>query len=462
MAYTKIHAVTATVHKAVAYICNPDKTDQNILISSFGCSPETAAYDFKFALSKTKQSDPNKAFHLIQAFLPGEVSYNEAHQVGVELADKLLEGKYSYIVSTHIDKNHLHNHIIFCAADNIEHKKYHDCRQTYYHIRRLNDELCAEHNLSVIQPGNKRGKKYNEWQAEKSGSSIKSILCRDIDAAIKSASSYEAFLLLMQTKGYEIKGQQLNVDTPKYIAFRPSDREHFIRGSIRSLGAEYTRERIKERIDTKLLNTPEKESESPARKNSVLREYSSRKLLDTSSDKFEENPYLKKWADTQNLKIAANIYSDIDSVSALEKQINIKSAEAKSTRQSLHNDEQELKKMGELIKYAKQYQDNHIYHIRYQKSKDKDRYFRQHETELLLHDGAENMLRQWGISPNNIELSKLQNKYEILLTQKDTLHAQFKSLNKEINTLQSKQNNLKLYFGDPIIPKKQYHSFELP
>lgn len=389
MAYTKIHAVTATVHKAVAYICNPDKTDQNILISSFGCSPETAAYDFKFSLSKTRQSDPNKAFHLIQAFLPGEVTYNEAHQVGVKLADRLLEGKYSYIVSTHIDKNHLHNHIIFCAADNIEHKKYHDCRQTYYRIRRLSDELCAEHNLSVIQSGNKRGKKYNEWQAEKSGSSIKSILCRDIDAAIKSASSYEAFLLLMQTKGYEIKGQQINVDTPKYIAFRPSDREHFIRGSVRSLGAEYTRERIKERIDTKLLNAPEKKFGSPVRKNSILREYSSQKLLDTSSDKFEENPYLKKWADTQNLKIAASIYSDIDSVSSLEKQLSIKSAEAKSTRQSLHNVEQELKKMGKLIKYAKQYQSNHIYQLRYQKSKDKDRYFRQHETELLLHGGAE-------------------------------------------------------------------------
>ena len=104
MAYTKIHAITATVSKAVDYICNPDKTDEGILISSYGCSPETAAYDFKFALSKTSQSDPNKAYHLIQSFLPGEVSYKEAHQIGVELADRLLEGKYSYVVSTHIDK----------------------------------------------------------------------------------------------------------------------------------------------------------------------------------------------------------------------------------------------------------------------------------------------------------------------------------------------------------------------
>lgn len=121
MAYTKIHAITATVGKAVDYICNPGKTDEGILISSYGCSPETAAYDFKFQLSKTSQSDPNKAYHLIQSFLPGEVSYREAHQIGVELADRLLEGEYSYVVTTHIDKEHVHNHIIFCAADNINH-----------------------------------------------------------------------------------------------------------------------------------------------------------------------------------------------------------------------------------------------------------------------------------------------------------------------------------------------------
>ena len=97
MAYTKIHAITSTVGKAVDYICNPEKTDGSILISSYGCSPETATYDFKFALSKTKQSDINKAYHLIQSFLPGEVSYDEAHKIGVELADKLLEGKLSLI-----------------------------------------------------------------------------------------------------------------------------------------------------------------------------------------------------------------------------------------------------------------------------------------------------------------------------------------------------------------------------
>lgn len=245
------------------------------------------------------------------------------------------------------------------------------------------------------------------------------------------------------------------MDTPKYIAFRPSGREHFIRGSIRSLGAEYTKERIKERIDAKLLSAPERKFGSSVRINSILQEHSSRKLLDTTSDKFEENPYLQKWANMQNLKIAASIYSDIDSVSALEKQINIKSAEAKSTRQSLHNVEHELKKMGELIKYAKQYQDNHIYQIRYQKSKDKDRYFRQHETQLLLHGGAENFLKQQGLSLQNIDLTKLRNQYQMLISRKEIAQKNFKSLEKEVKQLQDKQLNLNQYFNQTISHKQQ-------
>mgnify|MGYP000034284902 CR=1 FL=1 len=159
MAYTKIHAIKATVDKAIDYICNPEKTDEKMFVSSYACSPETAAYDFKYTLDHCRENSPNKAYHLIQAFAPGEVGFEEAHHIGKELADKLLEGKYSYVVTTHIDKEHVHNHIIFCAADNIEHNKYHDCKQSYYHIRKLSDELCREHNLSVIIPGAQRGRK---------------------------------------------------------------------------------------------------------------------------------------------------------------------------------------------------------------------------------------------------------------------------------------------------------------
>ena len=113
MAYTKIHAIKATVDKAIEYICNPNKTDEQIYVSSYACAPETAAIDFKYTLDNCRENSPNKAYHLIQAFAPGEVGYEEAHPIGKELADKVLEGKYSYVVTTHIDKGHIHNHIIF-------------------------------------------------------------------------------------------------------------------------------------------------------------------------------------------------------------------------------------------------------------------------------------------------------------------------------------------------------------
>ena len=158
MAYTRIHAIKSTVTKAVAYICNPDKTEEQLLVDTFGCGIETARHDFEYALNRTKQSDKNQAFHLIQSFAKGEVSHEEAHRIGIELADRFLQGKFSYIVATHTDRGHPHNHIIFCAADNIDHKKYYDNKKSYHHIRHLSDELCKEHNLSIIDPSGRKGK----------------------------------------------------------------------------------------------------------------------------------------------------------------------------------------------------------------------------------------------------------------------------------------------------------------
>ena len=445
MAYTKIHAITATVNKAVDYICNPTKTDEGILISSYGCSPETAAYDFRFALSKTSQSDPNKAYHLIQSFLPGEVSYKEAHQIGVELADRLLEGKYSYVVTTHIDKGHVHNHIIFCAADNVNHEKYHDCKKTYYNIRSLSDDLCREHELSIITLGEKRGKTYKEWQANKNGSAWKEQLKADIDEAIKNAATYEDCIELIRAKGYEVKGEDFGEKAHKFISFRPLDRERFVRGSAKSLGTEYTKERIKERIEEKALAKDKKRMPFPTRKKPIVKDYSKKNLIDTTEDKIANSPGLKHWADIQNLKIAAASYSQAGSISELEKQIAAKSALAKTARTSLVETEHQLKNLGQILKYAEQYKINRIYHIRYLKSKDKDRYLRQHETELLLHDGAENMLKRFGIDTRNLDIEKLRSDYNALYSKKEALRKTCQSAEKDAAALTRNLDNLNQY-----------------
>lgn len=437
MAYTKIHAIKATVDKAIEYICNPDKTDENIFVSSYACSPETAAIDFKYTLDHCRENSPNKAYHLIQAFAPGEVSFEEAHKIGQELADRLLQGKYSYVVTTHIDKGHVHNHIIFCAADNIEHDKYHDCKQSYYHIRHLSDELCKEHNLSVIIPGGQRGRKYNEWNADKCDTAWKPKLRKDINSCIKSASTYEEFLLLLRSKGYEIKGEEFGENAPKYISFRPLSKERFVRGSVKSLGKEYTRERIRERIELK------RERKATIHK----KDYASRKLIDTSDEKFQNSPSLKRWASIENLKIAAQSYAEAESISKLEHEISVKTEAGKSAKQSVVELEHHIKDLAEIIKYAEQYRTNRSYHIGYKKAKNPDAYFRRYESQIILYGGARRMLEQAGINLKSLNLDKLKSEYQELIKQKNELTSTYKTYEKEVRELRRKLENLNQYLG---------------
>ena len=435
MAYTKIHAIKATVDKAIEYICNPDKTDEQIYVSSYACAPETAAIDFKYTLDQCRENSPNKAYHLIQAFAPGEVGYEEAHRIGKELADKVLEGKYSYVVTTHIDKGHIHNHIIFCAADNIEYNKYHDCTHTYHRIRHLSDELCKEHNLSVIIPGGERGKKYKEWQSDQNGSTWKTQLRRDINFCIKSASSYEEFLLLMRAKGYEIKGETFGENAAKYISFRPLDKERFVRGSTRSLGKEYTKERIRERIEKK------RERKAVIPKN----DYSARRIIDTSDEKFQNSPGLQQWAAIENLKIAAQSYNEAGSLSDLEHKITVKTEAGKSAKQSVVELEHRMKNLAEIIKYAEQYKANRSYHIAYKKAKNPDAYFRRYESQIILYGGARRVLEQAGIKLKGLNVDKLRAEYQTMETQKKELTATYKNYEKEVRDLKRKQENLNRY-----------------
>ncbi len=444
MGYTKIHAIKATVNKAVDYICNPAKTDASILISAYGCSPETAAYDFKFALSKTNQSDENKAFHLIQAFAPGEVSYEEAHRIGTELADKLLEGKYSYIVATHIDKGHVHNHIIFCAADNIEHKKYHDCKKSYYNIRHLSDDLCREHGLYVIPETNQKGKSYKEWLEDKKGTSSKSKLKTDINEVIKQANSYDEFISLMQSKGYEVENFDFNA-TGKYIKFRPHGAERFIRGSERTLGKDFTRERIRERIEQKPRERTYK----------MLRSAGMQKLIDTSSDeKYAQSLGLQKWADKQNLKVAARAYAALNekgfqSMEELEEQISTLSHQSTSFRSDTVALEKQMREQALILKYAEQYAENRPYHMKYYKAKHKDAVFRMYESQLILYNAAKEMLKKAGLNPAKVNPDEVRAEHQSLVKDRNALSAKYKSSEAKLKELQQLRDTINQYMDTP-------------
>ncbi len=239
MAITKTHPIKSTLKKAIDYICNPEKTDGKLLVSSFGCASETADIEFAWTRKHSIDKGTHLGRHLIQAFEPGETTPEQAHEIGMQLAKEILGGKYEFVLTTHIDKGHIHNHLIFNAVSFADYHHYHSNKRSYHYIRRVSDRLCKKHGLSVIIPGQNRGKSYAEYTAEKAGMSYKAKLKAAIDKLIPVSSNFEDLIRRLQNEGYEIK-------RGKYISCRTSGQERFTR--MKTLGADYTEEAVSARI----------------------------------------------------------------------------------------------------------------------------------------------------------------------------------------------------------------------
>lgn len=438
MAYCKIHPIRVSVSGAINYITAPAKTNTDTLISGYACAPETAAAQFDTYLSKTRKSDPNKAFHLVQSFCPGEVTPEEAHRIGKDLADELLAGKYAYVIATHIDRKHVHNHIIFCAADKEEHRKYHDCKRSYYHIRDISDRLCAEHDLSVIPDKQNKAKSYKEWMEDKRDNSWKSQVKKDINDAIRQAFDYDHFLRILRDQGYQLKGDDLNSASPKYISFLPPGKDRWVRGRASTLGEDFTRERIAERIQER----PQSRSEQ------VLD--TSPRLIILSAETLKNKPYLQRWANTKNLQTAAEVYTQIKRAGyasledALE-HLAVAKSRSKSAHSAATEIDQKMRPLAKIMRYAEQYHENLPYKRRYAKAKDPDGYFRRHETEIQLCDGAAYMLKKEGIDPDKIDLDAMRADYEEMKKQKETYMKTYAELKAAANKLEKLTDTLERY-----------------
>ena len=370
MAITKIHPIKSTLKKALDYIENPAKTDEKMLVSSFACSYETADIEFELLLSQAMQKGNNLAHHLIQSFAPGETTPEQAHEIGRQLADEVLQGKYPYVLTTHIDKGHVHNHIIFCAVDMVNQRKYVSSRQSYAYIRRTSDRLCKEHGLSVVMPGQDRGKSYAEWDAHRKGTSWKAKLKAAIDAAIPQAKDFDDFLRLLQEQSYEVK-------RGKYVSFRAPGQERFTR--CKTLGEAYTEEAITERIKGRFAERKPKEN----------RKISLRIDLENSI-KAQQSAGYEKWAKLHNLKQAARTLNfltehEIESYPDLESRVAEITAASTEAAAALKAAERRLAEMAVLIKDVTTCKELHPLLQEYQRAADKKQFRRKHEGTLILY-----------------------------------------------------------------------------
>lgn len=256
MAYTTIHAITQTLNKALDYIENPEKTDEQILVSAFNCDPFAATEEFRMTALLARASfgghqhrlNDAMAYHMIQSFSPyDKITPEQAHKLGKEWADEILGGRYEYVISTHVDKGHIHNHVIFNATSYYDHRKFRSRpKKTAQQLREVSDCICRDNDLYVIQnPDFHRRQSHYEWEQAKAGTSWKAQIKSSIDAAIEKSSDWAGFVAALQEDGIEVlPGQRITFH--KIGVESKNGRAGKCRGD--RIGTDYTKERILERL----------------------------------------------------------------------------------------------------------------------------------------------------------------------------------------------------------------------
>ncbi|MBW4841683.1 MAG: relaxase/mobilization nuclease domain-containing protein [Paenibacillaceae bacterium] len=224
------------------YVQSGDKTEKQLYVSGINCDPQTAYEQMQRTKRQFQKTEGILAFHAYQAFAPGEATPEIAHAIGIQLAQELWGERFEVVLSTHLDKEHLHNHFVLNSVSFIDGKRYYDNKASYALLRRTSDRLCREHALSVIEhPEPGKAKHYGEWKADQEGKATwRGIIRTDVDQAIAASMTWTQFIAALQKQGYEVK------TTVKYVAVRPSGKERFVR--LRSLGDDYTEDALKQHI----------------------------------------------------------------------------------------------------------------------------------------------------------------------------------------------------------------------
>lgn len=424
--------------KAIAYILNPEKTDEKLLVSSYGCASETAAREFEWTRKLAEQKGMNPvriiARHVIQSFEIGEVTPELAHEIGKQFADEILGGKYEYVLTTHIDKDHVHNHLIFNAVDFVNYHAYKSYKRIYYDMREVSDRLCKENGLSVIPPSQNKGMGYKEYTEAKRGTSWKQKLKQTIDRLVITAKDYDDFLRLMQEAGYEIK-------TGKYISFRAEGQERFTRS--KTIGENYTEERIKERIAGR---TPRRSQRQTMQKGiSLIGDIQERiRLIDSKGYEHKAKlTILKEAARTLNYLTENNLLQYAD----LEKKVEDVHSSYDRTGKELKDVEARLREVQPLIKNISNYQRLKPVYDAFQKAKDKPGFKAKHEAELVIFEAARSTLLAMQGDEKLPSLKTLQAQQQRLLDEQQRLYDERAKLKKEVKQIETIKSNVDTFLA---------------
>lgn len=455
MAVTKIHPIEKTLYLALDYIMNEDKTDEKILISSFGCNPKTAHLEFEQTKRECNSKAKILARHLIQAFAPGETTPEQAHQVGLELCKRVLQGKYEYVLTTHIDKGHLHNHIIFNNVSFESGKAYQSNKRSYHQIRTVSDELCKENGLSVIDEHYKKfknrystnGKSYMEYSEFKRGSSWKNKLQLAIDKAILKSNTYEEFLKIMEEFGYEIK-------IGKYLSFRHKDKKdtgRFTRAKASVLGEDYTKERIKERIEDPNKQHIYVNQECHYEKRSYKKMNT---IVDIKNNKkVKSSKGYEVWADKHNMKTMASSLNEmrrygINSYEGLDLRLKELASDRQKILDQIKQTEKEMQSIYSAIENKNTLYKNQLIYDMYLENKKDAVLYEEYKPQIIAYEIALKELKNSGYQTSDIKF--LADKYSTLDQSKASFMSEYTAKNSMLHELQQAKKNTDLYLDNHL------------
>ena len=446
-----------SIRERLDYIMNPDKTEGGALVSTYGCTQKTAAYEFMLYrteyLMNTGRDIPNEVigYHIRQAFKPGEITPEEANRIGRELASRMSSNGYAYVVATHNDREHIHNHIILCPYPMGGTYKYRDVKRSSKDLVRISDELCKRNGLSVIHDPQNKTVTYDKWLENKKELTSREHLRMIIDTALRlQPDGFDTLMQLMEEAGCLIK-------RGAHISIKPPDGKRYIR--LESLGDEYSEGALRKVLDGNHVHIP-----SVPRSNYTDSQVKCLVDIEAKLRAGKGKGYMI-WAERNNIDAKAQSIiflkeNNIGSIGELEEQIRV----LRSTRNQLHSSIREkqnrMKEINRLRKAIRDYRRTKEVYTQYKESGWSPQFYNEHRQEIEAHKQAQAVYSTHeGTMPT---LKELTAEYENLRKQKDRETAKLEELKPQLTTLNHIKYNFDILERDFLPTSRERHREKKP
>lgn len=443
----KGRTVGQAISDIIDYVENPEKTDHGRLITSWQCDSHIA--DAEFLLTKNQYiqktgrvrgKDNVIAYHLRQSFVPGEITAEEANRLGCELARRFTKGNHAFIVCTHIDKKHIHNHVIWNSTALDQTRKFRNFWGSAKAVRRLNDTICIENGYSIVENPKRHGKSYNKWLGDQKKLSHRDRICRAIDdALLKKPESFDALMDLLREAGYEIKGN-------KTLSLRGGDQKRFIR--MDTLGDGYSAEDLCAVIAGDRKHTPKK---------STLKKSTSSKrinnLIIDIQEKMREGKGVgyERWATLHNLKQMAQTFiyleeHDLLDYDSLAEKAASASAGFSELSEQIKSSEKRMAEIAVMQRHIANYAKTREVYIAYRKAGYSKKFLSEHESEITLHKAAKKYFDEQKVQKLPT-IKSLKEEYATLIAGKKALYPAYRKAREEMKELLTAKANIDRFYN---------------